>query len=119
MSVIGGSNSNSLLPYLDFEALRRDPKVIVGYSDVTALLLGIYAQTGLVTFYGPALVASFGELPPLVDKNPDLAEQVEDLHKQIGSWGYYLIALHVVAALFHHYVKRDNTLRRISPFKTE
>ena len=68
MSVIGGSNSNSLLPYLDFEALRRDPKIIVGYSDVTALLLGIYAQTGLVTFYGPALVASFGELSPLVDE---------------------------------------------------
>lgn len=50
MSVIGGSNSNSLLPYLDFDALRRDPKIIVGYSDVTALLLGIHAQTGLVTF---------------------------------------------------------------------
>ncbi|MCX7131387.1 S66 peptidase family protein [Aeromonas sp.] len=68
MSVIGGSNSNSLLPYLDYEALRRDPKIIIGYSDVTALLLGIYAKTGLVTFYGPALVASFGELPPLVDE---------------------------------------------------
>lgn len=68
MSVIGGNNSNSLLPYLDYEALRRDPKIIVGYSDVTALLLGIHAQTGLVTFYGPALVASFGELPPLVDE---------------------------------------------------
>lgn len=68
MSVIGGNNSNSLLPYLDFEALRRDPKIIVGYSDVMALLLGIYAQTGLVTFYGPALVASFGELSPLVDE---------------------------------------------------
>ncbi|WP_348687298.1 S66 family peptidase [Aeromonas bestiarum] len=68
MSVIGGSNSNSLLPYLDFDALKRDPKIIIGYSDVTALLLGIYAKTGLVTFYGPALVASFGELPPLVDE---------------------------------------------------
>ncbi|MNF33254.1 Microcin C7 self-immunity protein MccF [compost metagenome] len=68
MSVIGGSNSNSLLPYLDYEALRRDPKILIGYSDVTALLLGIHAQTGLVTFYGPALVASFGELPPLVDE---------------------------------------------------
>ena len=67
MSTIGGSNSNSLLPYIDYDALHRDPKVIVGYSDVTAILLAIYAQTGLVTFYGPALVASFGELPPLVD----------------------------------------------------
>lgn len=68
ISTIGGSNSNALLPYIDYEALRHDPKIIIGYSDVTALLLGIYAQTGLVTFYGPALVASFGEFPPLVDE---------------------------------------------------
>ncbi|TQQ69039.1 LD-carboxypeptidase, partial [Vibrio cholerae] len=68
MSTIGGNNSNSLLPYIDYEALRNDPKIIIGYSDVTALLLGIYAQTGLITFYGPALVASFGEYPPLVDE---------------------------------------------------
>ena len=68
MSAIGGMNSNSLLPYIDYAALRRDPKIIVGYSDVTALLLGIYAQTGLCTFYGPAAVASFGEFPPLVDE---------------------------------------------------
>ncbi|MDV2384042.1 LD-carboxypeptidase, partial [Vibrio cholerae] len=53
---------------IDYEALRNDPKIIIGYSDVTALLLGIYAQTGLITFYGPALVASFGEYPPLVDE---------------------------------------------------
>ena len=68
MSVIGGTNSNSLLPYLDYEAIRRDPKIIIGYSDVTALLLGIAARTGLITFYGPALVASFGEFPPIVDE---------------------------------------------------
>ncbi len=68
MSTIGGNNSNSLLPYIDYDALRSDPKIVIGYSDVTALLLGIYAQTGLITFYGPALVASFGEFPPLVDE---------------------------------------------------
>lgn len=66
MSTIGGSNSNSLLPYLDYAALMDDPKIIIGYSDTTALLAGIYARTGLVTFYGPALVASFGEFPPFV-----------------------------------------------------
>lgn len=65
-------------------------------------------------------VPFFGvELPPLVDKNPGLAEQVEDLHKQVGTLGYYLVALHVVAALFHHYVKRDNTLQRMSPLKSK
>ncbi|MGR5212749.1 S66 family peptidase [Vibrio rotiferianus] len=68
MSTIGGYNSNSLLPYIDYEALKKDPKIIVGYSDVTALLMGIYAQTDIVTFYGPALVASLGEFPPLVDE---------------------------------------------------
>lgn len=68
MSTIGGYNSNSLLPYIDYEALRKDPKIIIGYSDVTALLLAIYNQTGLITFYGPALVASFGEFQPLVEE---------------------------------------------------
>jgi muramoyltetrapeptide carboxypeptidase len=68
MSTIGGSNSSSLLPYLDYDGLIADPKVIVGFSDVTSILLGIHQKTGLVTFYGPALVTSFGELPPLVEQ---------------------------------------------------
>lgn len=67
MSTIGGMNSNSILPYIDYEAFKRNPKIIVGYSDVTAILLGIYARTGINTYYGPALVSSFGELPPFVD----------------------------------------------------
>ncbi len=75
MSTIGGSNSNALLPYIDYQALVRDPKIIIGYSDVTALLLGIYQRTGLVTFYGPALVASFGEFPPLVEQTFDSFKQ--------------------------------------------
>jgi len=68
MSTIGGANSNSLLPYLDYDALARDPKIVIGYSDATAILLAIHQMTGLVTFYGPALVASLGEMSPLVDQ---------------------------------------------------
>jgi muramoyltetrapeptide carboxypeptidase len=49
----GGWGSSRVLPYLDFDVIRRNPKVIVGYSDITALLLGIHAKTGLVTFHGP------------------------------------------------------------------
>jgi muramoyltetrapeptide carboxypeptidase len=67
MSTIGGMNSNSIIPYIDYEAFRRNPKIIIGYSDVTAILLAIYAQTGISAYYGPALVASFGELEPFVD----------------------------------------------------
>lgn len=67
ISTIGGMNSNAILPYIDYETLKQNPKIIIGYSDVTALLLGIYAKTGISTYYGPALVASFGEMNPLVD----------------------------------------------------
>ena len=64
ISTIGGMNSNSLLPYIDYEQLAKNPKIIIGYSDMTAILLGIYSKIGLVTYYGPALVATFGEFPP-------------------------------------------------------
>src|SRR3954462_15891704 len=52
-AIRGGWGSARLLPYLDFDAIRRNPKVFIGYSDITALLLSIYAKSGLVTFHGP------------------------------------------------------------------
>lgn len=67
MAAIGGNNTNSILPYIDYDYLKAHPKPVVGYSDATALLLAIYAKTGIPTFYGPALAASFGELPPYAE----------------------------------------------------
>jgi muramoyltetrapeptide carboxypeptidase len=52
-AIRGGWGSARLLPYLDYETIRRNPKVMIGYSDITALLLSIHAKTGLVTFHGP------------------------------------------------------------------
>jgi muramoyltetrapeptide carboxypeptidase len=52
-AIRGGWGSARLLPFLDFETVRRHPKVIIGFSDITALLLSIHAKTGLVTFHGP------------------------------------------------------------------
>ncbi|MEE4110543.1 MAG: LD-carboxypeptidase, partial [Halieaceae bacterium] len=49
----GGWGSARTLPLLDFELIRRNPKVLVGYSDATALLNAVHSQTGLVTFHGP------------------------------------------------------------------
>jgi muramoyltetrapeptide carboxypeptidase len=49
----GDWGSARLLPYLDYDLIRANPKVLIGFSDISALLLGIYAQTGLVTFHGP------------------------------------------------------------------
>ena len=76
MSTIGGMNSNSLLPYIDYDALIDDPKILIGYSDVTAILLAVHAKTGLITFYGPALVASFGEFEPFVGMTYRSFEQI-------------------------------------------
>jgi len=53
MTVIGGYNSNQLLPYLDWDLIAANPKILCGYSDITALSGAIYAKTGLVTFSGP------------------------------------------------------------------
>lgn len=49
----GGSFSNQLLDEIDYELIRKNPKIIVGFSDVTSLLNAIYSQTGLKTYYGP------------------------------------------------------------------
>lgn len=67
MSTIGGTNSNSILPYIDYEAFKNNPKLAVGYSDATAVLMALYAKTGISTYYGPALIPSFGEFEPLVN----------------------------------------------------
>jgi muramoyltetrapeptide carboxypeptidase len=49
----GGWGTPRLLPLLDFPMIARNPKVLVGYSDITALLNAIRQETGLVTFHGP------------------------------------------------------------------
>jgi muramoyltetrapeptide carboxypeptidase len=51
--VRGGWGAARLLPLLDWNTIARHPKILVGYSDITALLLSCYARTGLVTFHGP------------------------------------------------------------------
>lgn len=53
ITCIGGFNVNQILSYLDYELIKENPKIICGYSDITALLHAIYAKTGLVTYHGP------------------------------------------------------------------
>ena len=49
----GGWGSPRVLPYLDYDLIARKPKVLIGYSDITALLNAVTQRTGLVTFHGP------------------------------------------------------------------
>lgn len=52
-------------------------------------------------------------IPPLLGENEALAHQLEDLHGQIGEIFYWVIGFHIVAALYHHFVRKDDTLTRM------
>lgn len=54
-------------------------------------------------------------LAPLIGPDKPLAKNIQNVHETIGNIGYYLIGLHALAALFHHYVQHDNTLWRMLP----
>lgn len=59
----GGANVNAVLPLLDWSAIKRSPKIVMGYSANTSLLLGLHAKTGLITFHGPHVLDGFSEYP--------------------------------------------------------
>jgi muramoyltetrapeptide carboxypeptidase len=57
--VRGGYGAGRLLPAIDYELIRRHPKPLIGYSDVTALHIALHQRTGLVTFHGPVAASDF------------------------------------------------------------
>lgn len=71
MSTIGGNNSSSMIPFLDFEKIRNARKIFCGYSDVTSLHMSILHYAGLRTLYGPAVMTWMGEYP---DGIPEMHE---------------------------------------------
>lgn len=60
LCVIGGFNSNQLLPFIDWKVIQDNPKPLIGYSDITVLLNAIYAKTGVMGYLGPAY-STFGQ----------------------------------------------------------
>jgi cytochrome b561 len=54
------------------------------------------------------------ELPALIAPDPESAELFEEIHELVAQVGYALIGLHAVAAIFHHHIVKDNTLKRMS-----
>jgi muramoyltetrapeptide carboxypeptidase len=71
LPTLGGMNSSSMIPYLDFGKIRESRKVICGFSDVTSLHLAILKYSRLRTFYGPSVMCWFGEWP---DGVPETSE---------------------------------------------
>ncbi len=70
--------------------------------------LTLSAKGRVIPFFGM-------ELPGLIGKDRDLAHSLEDIHETIGVIGYWLFGLHAGAALVHHHLMRDDTLRRMLP----
>jgi len=63
LCAIGGISSNDLIRHIDYEVVKKNPKVFCGYSDVSVLHYALLSQAGLTTFYGPAAMTQFGEHP--------------------------------------------------------
>ncbi len=69
----GGYGANRVLPLLDYDLIQENPKIFMGYSDITAFLISITQKTGLITFHGPMLT-SFKKR--MVNYNFDLMENI-------------------------------------------
>ena len=73
---------------------------------------------GLATAWtdGKAIMIPFTgiELPALLAANKELAHQLEDLHELLAELFYYLVGFHVLAALYHHLLRKDDTLKRMT-----
>lgn len=85
-----------------------------------ALMIGMPIAGWLILSAAGKPIPFYGlELPPLIAKNKELAGTIKELHETAGSAGYFLIAGHALAGLYHHYIKRDNTLTRMLLKKSE
>ena len=81
-----------------------------------ALMIGMPIGGWLMLSAAGKQIPFFGlSLPALLGENKDLADLIKEIHETVGNIGYFLIGLHAAAALFHHYMLRDNTLQRMLP----
>ncbi len=92
----------------------------ISAGTVHALLYGFMIAMPLLGWLmlsaGGKPIPFFGlSLPPLVAENKDLATTLKEIHEAGGNILYFIIGLHAVGALAHHYVFHDNTLARMVP----
>lgn len=59
LALRGGWGCNRILPLLDYDMIRNNPKILMGYSDITSLLVALYARCGLVSFHGPVGISTW------------------------------------------------------------
>lgn len=61
ISFIGGFHSNQIVKHLDFDLIKQNPKIFMGFSDISVLHFALHTKGNLVTFYGPAAITQFGD----------------------------------------------------------
>jgi muramoyltetrapeptide carboxypeptidase len=84
IAMTGGSGGNRILPLIDYALIARTPKVLAGFSDLTALINAVHVRTGLVTFHAPMGASEWNEFSVrhlrgvLIDAEPMLLANVQD-----------------------------------------
>ncbi|SKA77281.1 cytochrome b561 [Thiothrix eikelboomii] len=96
-------------------AWQRYASSVMHFMLYALLLVMPLLGWAILSAEGKAIIWFGLELPALIAPNKEWAEQLEELHVTAGTVGYFLIGLHALAALFHHYVQRDTTLVRMLP----
>lgn len=74
-SAIGGDDSVRILPYIDYEVIKTHPKIFMGYSDTTISHF-IMNKAGVVSYYGPSIMAEFGEYGKMFDYTRDAVQNI-------------------------------------------
>lgn len=74
-SAIGGDDSVRILPYVDYDVIKNHPKIFMGYSDTTISHF-IMNKAGVVSYYGPSIMAEFGEYGKMFDYTADAVRNV-------------------------------------------
>lgn len=85
--VRGGYGSHRILQMIDYKSLKRNPKIIVGYSDITAIQLAVLKKIGLVTFAGPMVAPDFSK--PISENTEELFWRSITSTKSVGGISEY------------------------------
>ena len=72
---IGGDDTIRLLPYIDYETIKNNPKIFMGYSDTTVNHF-MMNKAELVSFYGPSIMAEFGEYVKMFDYTKEAVKNI-------------------------------------------
>jgi cytochrome b561 len=115
-----------------FHFTQITPKITPSLSSLQNLgakgaHLALYIFMISMPIAGWLMLSAFGkpipfyglELPSLLAKDVTLGKSIKEVHELVGLLGYYLIGLHALAALVHHYIQKDDTLTRMLPEKKE